>query len=98
MKLHLFSKNSPKTRVFTEKRIENIYETEIFRKQNYETVYGFTKKVKLFHKNRRFHIQKRKIQIAPGNRPFKNGSLFFLRKKSLKKYVHLKFKWSNLTV
>ena len=31
MKLHLFSKNSPKTRVFTEKRSETFYETEIYR-------------------------------------------------------------------
>ena len=58
MKLHLFSKNSPKTRVFTEKRIENIYETEIFRIKNYETVYGFTKKVKLFHKYRKVSFPK----------------------------------------
>ena len=60
MKLHLLSKKSPKTCVFTEKRIENIYETEIFRKQNYETVYGFTKKVKLFQKNRKVSHPKTK--------------------------------------
>ena len=31
------------------------------------------------------------IQITPYNRPFKNGSLFFLRKKSIKKFVTWNF-------
>ena len=52
---------------------------------------GFIKKVKLFHKNIWFHIEKRMIQITPYNRPFKNGSLFFLRKKSIKKFVTWNF-------
>ena len=57
LKLHLFSKNSQKP-VFLRKKELKIFMKPKYFVKKYETVYGFTKKVKLFYKYSRFHFQK----------------------------------------
>ena len=80
MKLHLFSKNSPKTRVFTEKRSETFYETEIYR-NNILWNRVVSKKMKLFHEFRYVSQPKTTDSNYALKSSFQKWILFFCVKK-----------------